>query len=251
MKVSTCASALLTAAALHGGAARSEVGEPVLVTAPVDRAYVPMGFDNNDNVEVIVHGVFANTCYKVGPAKASVDYATSTIAVEATAYVYPGLNCATVMVPFTESVSVGMVRPGTYRVLVQDRPQTQSTELVIARATTESADDFLYAPVDLASLDTHTNGANVIRIEGSYPFTFVGCMTVKEVRIQRTPGNVLVVQPIAELLTGGSVCDAQRGSKSFKIETPVQGSLESGDYLIHVRALSGRSVNRFATLDPR
>lgn len=248
MKVSFCAAALLTAASLSHGTARAASGEPELVTAPVERTYVPAGFDGNDNVEVIVHGHFANTCYKVGPATGTVDYATSTVTVEATAYAYTSPDCATMMVPFTESVSIGMMRPGTYRVVVKDRPTAEATELVIAGATTESADDYLYAPVEVASLQTPAGGGNVVRIEGRYPYTFVGCMTIKEVRVLRTPGNVLVVMPIAELLTGGPACDAQGGNKDFSIEAPVQNPLEDGEYLIHVRALSGRSVNRVVTL---
>lgn len=234
-----------------GSLARAETAQPDLVTAPVEKAFVPMGFDGNDNVEVIVHGHFANTCYKVGPAKASVDYATSTVTVDATAYVYAGLMCAQVLVPFTESVSLGTVRPGTYRVVVKDRPTAETTDLVVVEATTDSPDDFLYAPVEEAGLRVRADGQQLVRIEGSYPYTFVGCMVVKELRIIRTPGNVVVVQPIAELLTGGPACDEQHGAKNFVIETPVREALEPGEYLMHVRALSGRSVNRVVALDAR
>lgn len=253
MKMSTCASVALifSSATLIGSAAHAEPGQPEIVAAPVEQVFVPFGFDSNDNVEVIVHGNFVNSCFKVGPAKGSVDYATSTITVEASSYFYPASECAKIVVPFEQSVSLGIVHPGTYRVVVKDVPAATVTDLVIAEATSDEADDFLYAPVVQSSLTTGADGRSVVRIEGSYPYTFVGCMSVKEVRIHLTPGHVLVVQPIAELLTGGPICDAQNGSKAFTIDTPIQDRLESGDFLVHVRALSGRSVNRVVVLQGR
>ena len=34
----------------------------VLVQAPIDKVFVPLGFDDNDKVELIIHGQFPNTC---------------------------------------------------------------------------------------------------------------------------------------------------------------------------------------------
>ena len=36
---------------------------PDVVEAPLDHLFVPNGFDNNDNVEVVVTGKFPNPCY--------------------------------------------------------------------------------------------------------------------------------------------------------------------------------------------
>ncbi len=52
--------ACLAASAAAHGAPRSV---PKLVVAPVDNVFVPAGFDDNDNVEVVLQGYFANSCY--------------------------------------------------------------------------------------------------------------------------------------------------------------------------------------------
>ena len=222
---------------------------PDLVTAPTEKVFVPVGFDSNDNVEVIVHGHFPNTCYKIGPATATIDYGTNTVFVEASAFVYSAaVQCAQMLIPFTESVNLGPVRPGTYRVVVKDRDTAETTELIVGEATTESADDFLYAPVDQASVSTLADGSRTLTLEGRYPYMFVGCMVMDEVRIKKTPGNVLVVQPITKLVDG-SECKPQNATKAFTITTPISATLTNGEYLVHVRVLSGKSVNQLATLE--
>ena len=57
--------------------------EPALVGAPVEKVFVPLGFDDNDNVEVVVHGHFQSTCFKVGPSTATVDAAAKTVTINA------------------------------------------------------------------------------------------------------------------------------------------------------------------------
>lgn len=233
---------------LAGSVSWAEDAQPELVTSPVVRVFVPQGFDGNDNVEVTVHGEFPNTCYKTGPVSASVDYATQTVTVEATAYLYSSLMCAQMIVPFTESVSLGTVRPGTYRVIVKDRPAAETTDLVVGRPTTDSPDDYLYAPVDAASIVTGADGSQSVVITGHYPYTFVGCMVVGSVRVQQTPGNVVVVQPIAKL-TDGDACLPQAHTKLFVISTPLTSALSVGDHLVHVRVLSGRSLNQLVVIE--
>lgn len=221
---------------------------PELVTAPVDKVFVPLGFDDNDNVEVVVHGNFPNTCYKIGPSKASVDVASRTITVDAKAYHYGEALCAQVIVPFTESIPLGIVPPGEYRVIVDNRPTAETNPLVVSIATSSDPDEYLYAPVHNAALADANNGYNVV-VQGEYPFTFVGCMVMKEIRTRMTPGNVLVVLPIAELLPDGPRCDEQaRTGKKFNITVPVTEPLGRAEYLIHVRSLGGSSVNRFVDL---
>ena len=89
----------------------------VLVPAPIEKVFVPLGFDDNDKVEVIVHGEFPSSCYKMGPAGATVDAVGKKIVINAQAYYYPGAVCISMMVPFIKSVELpGLMAPGVYEV---------------------------------------------------------------------------------------------------------------------------------------
>lgn len=228
------------------GAGSALADAPVLVPSPVEKAFVPHGFDDNDDIELVVHGHYPDTCYKTGPATATVDQDTHTISIEAQSYFYRGDLCATVMVPFIQSVKVGMLPIGTYTVVVKDRPDVVAPDLIVGRARSTNPDDNLYAPVASAWLDKGADGAYSVRLEGEYPFMFIGCMLIREVRTYMSPGNTLVVLPIAEL-TDGPECDDHARSMRFQV-TQAVGTLREGDYLIHVRALDGNSVNRFTQI---
>lgn len=229
------------------GQAVARSGQPVLVTAPVDKVFVPSGFDDNDNVEIVVHGSFPNTCYKIGPATATV--AAGVVTVEAKAFLYRSIGCIQMIVPFTQSVKLGIVNTGSYEIKVEDRPNVETVPLAITRARTASPDDFLYAPTALVALDETTPGQYAVRIEGEFPYMFIGCMVMREVRTYVSPGNTLVVLPIAELVNDDVTCDAQV-SKKFVVTQPV-GALAAEEFLIHVRVLEGNSINRFVSLETR
>ncbi len=47
--------------------------QPTTVDVPIRKAYLPKGFDNNDNVQLIVEGEFRNSCYKVGATRVEVE----------------------------------------------------------------------------------------------------------------------------------------------------------------------------------
>ena len=72
---------------------------------------------------------------------------------------------------------------------------------------------------------------------------FVGCMVLKDVKTSLTPGNVMVVQPIAELVDGPE-CLAQADDKRFSFTKPLGFTPKKEEYLIHARSTSGSSVNR-------
>ncbi len=217
---------------------------PELVPSPVDKVFTPLGFDDNDDVEIILHGDFPSDCYKVGPAHATVDEENRKITVEATAWYYAEGDCVPMTVPFIQPVRMGMISQGDYEITVIDRPNTDVTPLFVAQATSRSPDDFTYAPVAQVDLKKQTNGAFELAVEGEYPYMFVGCMRIVDLRAHVTPGRVLVVQPISEIFLNESDCADQVRSKKFRVTKSVSDMTDSGEYLAHVRALSGQSVNR-------
>ncbi len=218
---------------------------PTLVKAPVEKIFVPLGFDTNDNIEVFYHGHFPNSCYKTGPAKAVVDAATKTISVQASAYYYAGSFCAQMLVPFDGSVKLGFMPEGEYTVAIDGDTQVTEAALNIKIANSPDPDDFLYAPVDSVSIgnDLGTEADNMIKVEGEYPYMFIGCMVMKDLRTSLTPGNVLVVQPIAELVDGPA-CLAQADNKKFSFTKPLGFVPKKEEYLVHARSTSGTSINK-------
>jgi hypothetical protein len=221
---------------------------PILVTAPVDKVFVPSGFDDNDDVEVIVHGSFPNTCYKTGPVTGKVDASTGVVTVDVKAYLYQGERCAQMLVPFTQSVRLGAVPAGQYRIKVADRPAAATVPLVVATAQTSSPDDYLYAPVALVAVDEAGPGEIAVRIEGDYPYMLQGCMVLREVRTYMSPGQTLVVMPIAEIVVDDVQCAAQAANRRFAVSKTI-GALPPDDYLVHVRVLDGNSLNRYFRVD--
>ena len=219
--------------------------EPDLVTAPVEKVFIPQGFDNNDNVEVVVHGHFPNSCYRVGPITARFDNERNQIEVDAQAYYYKNQPiCMQVLMSFTQSVKIGLVKAGSYKVVVKNRPTAIVPRLDILEALTPDADDFLYAPVAQVLVSGQEGNGEILTIEGTYPYTFTGCMVVTDLRTRLASNDVLVVQPIAKF-TEGEECEAQGASRKFSIKKDMTRILPSEDYLIHVRTLNGNSLNSF------
>lgn len=215
---------------------------PELVPAPIEKVFVPQGFDDNDKVEVVLHGHFPNTCYKVGPVNVEMGADGKTITVEALAYYYGGFGCAQVLVPFTQTAPLGLLTEGTYQIRIKGQ-DVAARGLEVAHAQSQSPDDFLYAPVESATIKTADDGSAVLRVEGTYPYMFIGCMIITELRTSVTPDNVVVVQPITQI-KDDSECPLK---KDFDLSKPL-GQLQEAEYLIHVRTLDGNALNRFVDL---
>ena len=222
--------------------------QPVLVRSPVEKIYVPLGFDDNDNVEVILHGRFPNSCYKVGPTTVRIDYQSQTIFIDAEAYLYSDGVCAQMLVPFTETVSLGLIKEGIYQIVVEEGLSLAGSVLEIKAATSSSPDDFLYAPVEMVKLEGARNKAAQVTVEGRYPHMFIGCMVIRDLKVQQARDNVIVVQPIAEL-TDGQDCEPQSLTKKFIVTKTLPFPLDKTEYLLHARATSGHSINRLVEVE--
>ncbi|MBM4252641.1 MAG: hypothetical protein FJ146_11770 [Deltaproteobacteria bacterium] len=222
---------------------------PELVRAPVDKIFVPHGFDDNDNVELILKGEFPSTCYKAGPVSFRLDQASRKITITAQSYRAQQTICADVMIRFVQPVHLGVLDEGTYTVELQDTPQVAPLQLKIERAKKPTQDDYLYAPVDTATVQRDDNGDDVLRIEGEYPYMLTGCMITREVKAQYDANGVLVVQPISEF-TEGDECTAQNQKTHYTIKKDLGKLQTQGEFLIHVRTLNGLSLNYISDRKP-
>lgn len=234
---------LLIASMLLSTAAFAEPG-PIETPSPVHKVFAPHGFDDNDVTEIVVHGEFPDTCYQTGRSWAEVDHAKKVISVVAMSYRYMGgMECAQVKTPFIQTVKVGVLKEGDYSVVVK-YADGLNANLNIRPRTTEAPEDFLYAPVENAKIKTDAaTGKQSLSLNGHFPYMFIGCMKMREIRTSRN-GDVLVVQPVAEIMQNDEECPEQPDDKSFEIN---QGIAEpfTTEGLIHVRVLNGNSLNRF------
>jgi hypothetical protein len=239
---------------------------PIVTVAPVKTIFVPVGFDDNDTVEVIVHGHFDDSCNKMGTAIGLVDGETNTIEITARGLRYQGNECIPMQVPFLQSVKLGQLAAGTYTVRMRapggsdgtapaDATQPEAVTLTVAKATVPTADDSLYAPVDEVSFAPvrtpggPANGEYMLTVSGVFPRSEDGCMLLDDVKVLTFP-NVLVVLPIARFERDFALCLPSLtsfgrsfvGSKSVKLDL-------KRDTLIHVRVLNGQSVNRIVEIE--
>lgn len=215
----------------------------VLVPSPSERVFVPLGFDDNDNVEVVVYGHFRNSCYKVGPSEVHVDAQKKLIEISPQAYTYPNALCAQMLVPFQQTVKLGSIDAGTYRVVVANNVRVPAQTLVVNPRHTESPDDYLYAPVDEAHIEYATDGTQTLSLRGNYPLTFVGCAIMREVQVRQMQDDVLVVLPIMDMIPSEQECAARHWAPSFSEQVTLPLPLTEGLHLIHVRVLNGNSYN--------
>ena len=245
-----CLSGYLLSVSALALASEPSFPQPALVRAPVDKIYVPHGFDDNDNVELVLKGQFPNTCYKTGPVSVDIDRKEQKIKITAQAYRAQQTMCADVMISFIQPVHLGILDQGTYSVELAASPNVAPIKLNIEAAKHPTQDDYLYAPVDTATVAVDDNGDNeVLRIEGSYPYMLVGCMVTKELRTNYDKDGVLIVQPISEFADGDE-CTSQKLSTHYKIEKDLGKPGLRGQYLIHVRTLNGLSLNYMVDSKP-
>lgn len=222
-------------------ASAQNVDLPVLVPRTVDSVYTPLGFDDNDNVEIILHGQYESSCYTNGPVSAKVDVEQKTIVIEAESYFHIGAPCRQMSVPYIQPIKLGFLKAGTYAVRVVANPNAQLAPLVIKAAESESQDEYMYAAVSAAFITSDSAGRQSLHLTGYFPKVSIGCLVMKNVKIDYAPGKVLVVQPIMELRDGW-VCNTTSAQPLFTYMRELPVTLEKNQ-LIHVRSANGESFN--------
>ncbi len=208
-----------------------------------DNIYLVQGFDTNDNVEIIFEGQYPNACYKVGPTKNKVDSANKKIYLDNLAYRTQDEICARVIVPYQKEVHLGPLEGGKYEVLFKNAEGNYDSQgfLTVEKATAESVDNYLYAPVNqIVSLA----GTKNIRLEGEITRD---CLELDRVEVSYTQQPaVVVVLPIMKMVKE-SKCSATEDVDEFSYEVDLS-EVPEGRYLIHTRTLNGRARNKIMNL---
>lgn len=210
--------------------------DPQTVSMPIDKAFVPVGFDDNDRSELTVMGNFPGTCYKVASYQVEVDENTQVITLRQNAYVYGGI-CLQLLVPYTQTMDLGILKEGNYAVKDHASGKTLGTVPVL-RAKSLTPDDYLYAPVTDAYVSDQGEGKHSLTFRGNFTDR---CTRLKDVQIHYYD-EVIVVQPIAEHI--GTPPNCGHELVRFQHSVPLKEGLK-GVRLLHVRVMDGQAINRF------
>lgn len=221
---------------------------PVLVDVPVDKLFVPRGFDSNDRVQFAIGGELRNSCYKIASNEVKIDPETKTIIVKQHAYVYMGF-CLMMIVPYSEVVTLGIVeQPGTYQIVDGSSGKKMGT-IDVSLARTLEQDEFVYAPVrdvnveQAGGISSQSDPErNKVILSGSF---VNDCTEIKEVRLDQNE-NTIVVQPITAFSKPLNDCKTEKVNFS---KTVILDPKLKGDYLIHVRSLNGAAVNKIVDFE--
>jgi hypothetical protein len=224
----------------------SEAAEIELIIQTPQSVFIPHGFDDDDNVQIIFTGEYPNTCYQMGPTEFHIDSEKKTIRVRDYAYEKESNFCAPLVISYQKVLDLGMLKAAEYSIFFDrdqrgDRLKKRGT-LHVAVSQTPGQDNYLYAPVD--SINTRPCKENPdyrwITLSGDFRSS---CMEFDKVRVERQTLNdetVFVVLPIAKI-TEDSKCET--GRFFFKKEVYL-GPFTSEPSLIHVRSLNGGAVNK-------
>lgn len=198
--------------------------------------YVPLGFDDNDEITAVVEGLLPDPCHKLRAPE--VTPVGDRLEIRIKASLEKGW-CPDVPVPFTQVVPLGVLRPGNYRVTAG---KDLNEPLPVAAAKAPTKDDHFYAPIDAARVFV-SNRVRVV-LEGRFTNT---CLRIKEVRALPLHRKTFVLLPIAEMTErdpDGNRCKFKMISFNEKVELP---PVVGGRYLIHVRTMNGQALNEVFT----
>jgi hypothetical protein len=210
-----------------------------VVTAPVDHVFVPRGFDNNDNVELVVTGKFPNPCYNLN--RVEVDVVGDLVKLNVTSIKKDSpltSACGPMKVPFTEVVSVGSLQAGDYRIVVNGgTPYELRNEMQVEIASSNSVDEHLYALVDYVELG-FTGGLSGDAILVAHSVS--PCLKFDRVEYLSNEKDTISVLPVMKKVS--SNCP----EKKTRIEIPIKfgpDALPHDRVLLFVRSIEGKSVH--------
>lgn len=230
-------SALTVLASLGLPSAFAETPKKVIVKPST--VFAPVGFDDNDNAQIVFGGYFPNTCYKTAAPLFSVEQGKNKIYITDRAYYQTIGDCLEIEVPYTQVVQIGALTPGKYEIYFESSKGgffSSGKYLSVRAATRADEDDQMYAPVEQAYIDLKDIDEPKLVISGKFTNS---CMKLKTVEFERMTDDILNVLPIATFIH-------QKECKSRLVPFHKTINLPRnlyGNSLIHIRSMGGHSVN--------
>lgn len=212
----------------------SDLAAPIETLVPVDHVYAPAGFDSNDNAEIVLTGFLPNLCYKA--PKVNMIIAKNKISVSMKALkAQGGLGfCTQVIVPFIETVNIGVLDQGKYLLAVNENSGWEKkSEMKISEATSNSIDDVVYANVEEV---VKSDEGRKVFLKG---YNTSDCLELKEIAIKDNGSDTYSVLPIMKKVR--DFCP--RKLVPFTYEFNVPENLKADRVLLHVRVMNGKSLN--------
>lgn len=230
----------MIAACCMGG--RALAADISMEAAPIENVYFPNGYDDNDQVEIVLFGYLPNGCYKAGPVKVEVkdgnEGEKGQIDIEALMVHYDRELCTDILVEYNETVRVGFLKAKEYKINLTQQPLMKVTTLTVAPSMRPERDDFTYLPVEQIELAKTTSGQEII-LSGTLPFQRSRCIRPDTHKVTVDQG-VLVIQPIAKV----EECEGQK-KQPFEYRVPLKSDQQVKEgMMVNVRTLNGRAVNK-------
>lgn len=211
-----------------------------VVTVAISEVFVPNGFDDNDEVEVVLDGQLPDSCYRLAHNEVKYDAARGRYVVFQFARRYPGI-CLPATVPFFISATLGVVPQGDFDVQTVG---AEKSKLTVKEASSAGPDDYTYAPVDSVSVERDA-------VKNQYFGVLRGrftnsCMQLGDLHITNS-GKTIEVQPVLGMRDADD-CQAVEIPFSHKFALPED--ISEGRHLLHVRSLNGKAANTVFSVYP-
>ncbi len=202
-----------------------------------ERVFAPVGFDTNDNSQVVLYGHFPDTCFQAGPAEALIN--GHDITIRNRAHRTERETCVKAPVPWTTVVHLGSLEMGTYRISVE-APNGRAipyANLEVFPNRSKQADDLPYAYVNGAIVN-RTGLSPVLTISGSFNLT---CMEMADVLVRETAGTIVIL-PVVRLRKD-EVCGHPFVPIPFTKSIVLHPKTNKAT-LIHIRSVNGQALNQ-------
>jgi hypothetical protein len=203
-----------------------------LVEVQVARIFVPTGFDNNDEIQVVLDGQLPDGCHKLAHSEIRRPEGSNEIIAVQWARKFPG-QCPIVFVDFTTVINIGRLDVGEYAV---SSPGLEARSLTVEAAPSDGQDNYIYANMTSVYVESGDGPVFEAELEGILTNS---CLKWDEVRLL-DQGDVIILLPILKFEDSG---DCRVLNEPFTKKVRLPDRLPDGRNLVHVRSMNGQSVN--------
>ncbi len=199
----------------------------------ITKAYIPTGFDNNDNTILMIEGYLPSTCYKLGLLEQKVS--GNNIELKQNVYFFDG-PCAALVTKFEQTVFLGILNTGNYKVMDVSENSVLGPLPVQEAVNKVKPDDYDYANITDVEVNVQNN-VPVATLRGWLPNN---CWVFSENRTALEGQDVVTILPIIEQVKD-KVC--------LEATVPFTTHVELSDtpkrkYLLQVRSLNGKAITK-------
>lgn len=223
------------------------------VQMPVNGVYAPeFGFDDNDEIQIVVDGYLPNVCYKKSKSDVKINLEEKTITVIQFANKSKTEQCKdeeklpdSLKIPsaFTAEVELGQLPAGTYKIIYSTNTGLEQKKLNVEKAQSDQVDNTFYAITTNAFVNEVVSANSPTFLINLTGYLNSPCVSISEDMNIVQINDVFVVLP--SVVKNGRVCNPI--AKEFMIEQTIK-TPAPGRYLLHIRSHNGTAVNRLFTV---